>query len=516
MKNLRPSTMLLLGFAALKLLLHLLTNHNYGYFIDELYYLACSEHLDFGYVDQPPMIALVTWLSRALFGDSLPALRFLPALAGAATVFVAGLIARELGGGRFAQVLTCIAVIVCPLFLYMNTILSMNAFDVLIWTVGAWLVARILRTDAAPGGQGGLSAARLWLLLGLVLGIGLENKISVLFFGFGLAFGLLLTTARRHLMTPWPWCGGAIALLLFLPHVLWQVAHGWPTLEFIERASTIKNRPMSALDFLTGQVFEIHPLSLPILLLGLCFFLFAGAGRSYRLFGWMYLAFFVLLVTSNSKPYYAGPIYPLMLAGGAVFIEVLLRNRHLWTRIALPAVLALTGAAVAPMALPVLPVETFIRYQELFGGPPGSSEQKEIGVLPQGYADMFGNQELAVLVAEVYGELSASEQSRCTIFGMAYPQAGAIDFFGSRLGLPKAISTHNSYWLWGPGEATGEVMIVVGLRQETLREIFDQVTLARTFHHPYAMPWRNDMPIWVCRGLKAPLAELWPDWKEFQ
>jgi 4-amino-4-deoxy-L-arabinose transferase-like glycosyltransferase len=279
------------ALAAVKLLLHLLTNSNYGYFIDELYYIACSEHLAFGYVDHPPMVAVVTWLTRALLGDSLPALRLFPALAGALTVVLAALIARELGGGRFAQLMAGLAVVICPLYLFMNTILSMNALDALLWTFAAWLVARIINRGrwCDTGGHWTLTMSQLWLLLGLVLGVGLENKISVLFFGFGLTVGLLLTSERRHLRTPWPWCGGGIALALFLPHLIWQMLHSWPTLEFIHNATVYKNRPLSVLDFLTVQFLDIHPLNFLLLLGGLVFFLITTTGKRYRLFGWMYL-----------------------------------------------------------------------------------------------------------------------------------------------------------------------------------------------------------------------------------
>jgi len=532
------ATSVLLTLAAAKLLLHFLTNGNYGYFIDELYYIACSEHLDFGYVDHPPMIALVTWLTRALLGDSLFALRLFPALAGAATVFLAGMIARSLGGGRFAQLLAGLAVIISPLFLFMNTILSMNALDALLWTLAAWLVAQIINCGRALGkgnevastnetagltvGDNGdrnrLSVPTLWLVLGLVLGIGLENKISVLFFGFGLTVGLLLTAERRHLRTPWPWLAGGIALALFLPHLIWQMIHEWPTLEFMHNATVIKNRPMAVSEFLFVQILEIHPLNFLVLLLGLWFFLVSNRGKPYRLFGWMYLAFLAVLLTRNAKPYYAGPIYPLMVAGGAVFFEQLLsRARHSWPAVAVVSVFVIGGAALAPMTLPALPVETFIRYQSfVLGGPLGSSENKEVGPLPQHYADMFGNEELAALVAEVYQELSAEEQSRCVIYGMAYPQAGAIDVFGSRYGLPKAISGHNSYWLWGPGERTGEIVIVMGLNEEVLNGIFDDVTEARVFRHPYAMPWRNNLPIYLCRGPRVTLESIWPELKHFE
>jgi hypothetical protein len=510
----------LLALSAAKLLLHLLTNGNYGFFIDELYYIACSEHLDFGYVDHPPMIALVTWLVRALLGDSLPALRLFPALAGAATVFVAGMIAREFGGGRFAQLSAGLAVIISPILLFMNTILSMNALDTLIWTLAAWILVQIINRgrELEQGDSNRLSVPRLWLVLGLVLGIGLENKISVLFFGFGLAVGLVLTPERKHLKTPWPWLAGAISLALFLPHILWQVAHEWPTLEFMHNATTLKNRPMAVSEFFFVQFLELHPLNFVLLLLGLWLFFISGRGKPYRLFGWIYLAFLAVLLTRNGKPYYAATIYPLMLAGGAVATERLLAwTTRAWPRVAIVATLAVGGVVTAPMTLPALPVETFIRYQEFaLGGPPGSSENKEVGPLPQHFADMFGNEELAAIVAEVYHELSAEEQSRCVIYGMAYPQAGAIDVFGSRYNLPKAISGHNAYWTWGPGELSGEIMIVMGLNEEILSGMFADVTEARVFRHPYAMPWRNNMPIYLCRQPRVPLQSVWSKFKHYE
>lgn len=498
--------------AGAKLLLHLFTNGNYGYFIDELYYIACSEHLDFGYVDHPPLSVVVLWLSRAVLGDSLPALRFLPALAGAATVFLAGMIARSFGGRRFAQVVAGIAVIISPLFLYMNTIVSMNVYDVLIWALAAWLVALIINREE------GVSVPKLWLLLGLVLGVGLQNKISVLFFGFALVVGLLLTSQRRHLITAWPWAAGAISFGIFLPHIIWQMANDWPTLEFIHNASVLKNRPMSVFEFLGAQMLELHPLNQILLFLGLWFFLISRTGKPYRLFGWMYLALFAVLVTRNAKPYYAGPIYPLMLAGGGVAVELLIaRTRKGWPQFVVVVLLVVSGATLAPMALPVLPVETFIRYQHrLLGGTIPSSEQKEVGPLPQHYADMFGNEEMVALVAEVFHELTPEERARCTIWGMAYPQAGAVDFFGPRYGLPKAISSHNNYWLWGPGKGTGEILISAGLNEEILGELYEEVSVARTFHHPYAMPWRNNHPIFLCRRPRVSLKEAWPEFKHFE
>src|SRR5215216_6103307 len=213
---------ILLLLALVKVLVHLFTAGNYGYFRDELYYIAASEHLSLGYVDFPPFVALATALERATLGDSLLALDLLPALAGAAVVVLAGLMARELGGGTLAQGLAALAVLVAPNFLVFGTFISMDAFDQLFWVSAAYVLLLILKHDRP----------RLWLLFGLFAGLGLLTKVTMLYFGLAVFVAVLLTPSRRHLLTPWPWLGGAISLLFLLPYVFWQISHGWPTLEF--------------------------------------------------------------------------------------------------------------------------------------------------------------------------------------------------------------------------------------------------------------------------------------------
>ncbi|MEW6363569.1 MAG: glycosyltransferase family 39 protein [Acidobacteriota bacterium] len=505
----------LLMIAGGKLALHLATNHNYGYFIDEFYYLACARHLDFGYVDHPPLIALTAWLATALFGESARALRLLPALFGAMTVFLSGVVAWRMGGGRFAQALAALAVTVSPLLLFMNTILSMNALDVLIWTLAAFILVLLLN-----GGTQRLTPTHLWLLLGVVTGIGLQNKISVLFLGFGLGAGFVLTAHRRMLLTRGPWLAAAVAGVIFLPHVLWQIGHGWPTLEFMHNATTLKNRPLSPIEFVAGQALEAHPLNLVLLLLCLWWFMFSRQGRSYRIFGWAYIAIFAVFLVSGGKPYYMGPIYPLMFAGGACGTAGLLaRVRHSWPHVAVIFAMIAGGAVFAPMTLPVLPVEKFIAYQQfLLGGTLASSERKEVGLLPQHFADMLGHEERVALIAQVFQGLPPQDRARCGIFCGEYCYAGAVDLFGGRFGLPSAISGQNSYWLWGPGSCDGEVLIVIGegIDGDDLRETFREVHVARIFRHPYLMPCRNNLPIFVCRGIKRPLADVWQETKKYE
>src|ERR687897_585608 len=237
------ATAILAYLASFKLMLHLLTNGNYGYFRDELYYMAAGERLDLGYVDFPPFVALVTAFTRFSLGDSTVALRLFPALAGALVVVLAGLMARELGGGRFAQGLAALATLVAPSFLVMGTFISMDAFDQLFWVSAAYVLILILKRDRP----------KLWLFFGLIAGLGVLTKITMLYFGFAVFVALLLTSSRKHLLNPWPWLGGAIALVFLLPYVYWQLTHGWPTLEFWSDYRE-KVDPASPVEFIVEQV----------------------------------------------------------------------------------------------------------------------------------------------------------------------------------------------------------------------------------------------------------------------
>jgi hypothetical protein len=500
----RGSLAVVLYLSAAKLVLHLLTNGQYGYFRDELYYLACGEHLDWGYVDQAPLIAVVARAGRAALGDSLFAIRFLPAVAGAATVLFTGLLARELGGGRFAAALGCLALIVAPSYLAGNTILTMNAFEPLVWVACAYLVVRIFKTGDA----------RLWLPFGVVAGLGLMNKHSTLTFGFAVVAGLLLTRERRQFLGVWLWLGGAVALLIFLPNIIWQVAHGWPTVEVLRNADKNQNVAFSLAEFVKGQVLFMHPLAFPVWAAGLYFYLFTKAGRQFRALGVAYVVLFALMVVFRAKVYYLVPFYPVLLAAGGVQFEAwLARLGWAWVKPAAAGLLLAGGALTAPLALPVLPVETFIRYQRALGVEPPRMEKLRLGELPQHYADMFGWEEMTRTVAGVYNSLPPEERARCAVFARNYGEAGAIDFFGARYGLPKAIGKHQNYFLWGPREYTGECVITVGERERDVGKSFDQVELAATFTHPYVLPHENNLPVFVCRRPKRPLREIWPEVK---
>jgi hypothetical protein len=497
------------GIAAIPFIVHLLTNTRYGYFRDEFYYIACSQHLDWGYVDHPPLSIALLVLERWLLGDSPPAIRFLPAVAGAALIFLTAMTARELGGGRFAQALAGLAVACAPIYLGLANFFSMNAFEPLFWTAAACILIRIVNTENS----------KLWLLFGGVAGLGLQNKHSMLFFGFAVAAALLLTRERKRLADKWLWLGAGTAALIFLPNVVWEITHNWPTVEFMRNAQAYKIARLSPIEFLMQQMLMLNPLALPIWLAGLCYF-FSREGRRYQFCGWMYIVLLAVFMVENAKAYYLTPIYPLLLAAGATAIESIARRAHWrWLRVAAPVALVIGGIAAAPLALPVLPVEALIRYGHLLGVAGSvkrtTSETAALGELPQYFADMFGWDEVVSAVARAYESLSAEDRQKAAIFVGNYGEAGAINFLGKSHGLPEAISGHNNYWLWGPGDYSGEVVIVLGYTLEDLKPMFDSVEQAGTVHCKYCMPFENDRPVYICRGLKRPLREIWPRLKRY-
>ncbi|HET7840526.1 MAG TPA: glycosyltransferase family 39 protein [Terriglobia bacterium] len=484
------------------LFVHVLADGNYGYFRDELYFLACGRHLDWGYVDQPPLIAAIAAFSRWLLGDSLRAIRFFPALAGAGKVLLTGLITRELGGKRFAQVLASVAVITAPIYLGIDHLLTMNAFDPLFW-MGCVYVAILIFKGGSP---------RLWLVFGAVAGLGLENKYSMLFFGFAFVVGLVLTSRRTVLLDKWLWLGGLVAFLVYLPNFVWEVRHHWPMFEILNNVQhSGKNTPISLTSFFSAQLLILDPLSFPLWLVGLGWVFFDKYGKSFRFLGWAFVALFATFVVLQGKMYYLAPAYPMLFAAGGVAAEAWIERRNVaWLRTVTIGILIAGGAVLAPFAIPVLPVETYIAYQKALHLEPPRTEQHKMGPLPQGYADMFGWPEMTAKVAEVYDKLTPEEKSKCGIFAQNYGEAGAVDFFGPQYHLPPALSGHNNYFLWGPRGYSGDVMIVMGDRRENLEQYFDRVELGAVFQHPYVMPYENDLPIWICRGIKIPFEHLWP------
>ena len=504
-KTVVGASSLIAGAALAKLILQLAGITHYGFFRDELYYMACGEHLAWGYVDQPPFVALVAWFSRHFLGNSLFSYRLLPVLAGAAVVCITGLFAKDLGGGRFAQFLACIGILFAPAYLAFDSFLSMNAFEPLFWLLCARLVLRIAQ-GASP---------RLWLLFGVVAGIGLENKHTMLVFGFALVAGLLLGGELHLFRSKWIWIGAVVALAIFLPNLLWEAHHGWPQFEVVRNAQQFKNVHIGPKLFLLDQILFLNPIALPLWLAGLAWYFFSAEGKRYRFFGFAYLIVLGVFIALDGKSYYPLPVYPILIAAGGVAFEKFAALPSLrWLQIAFPALLVIAGIATVPFGVPLLPVSAFLRYANMIPiAQYAQTEQDATVALPQLYADMIGWQNTAETISRVYHDLPKSEQPDCAILTGNYGEAGAIDYYGPALGLPKAISGHNSYYYWGPRNYTGGCVILFGDRAEELKNLFGDVRQVATISNPLSMPIERQMPVYLCRKPRAPLAELWPHFK---
>jgi hypothetical protein len=499
-------------FALFKIIIHFLTNGNYGYFRDEFYYIACSDHLAWGYVDQPPLSIFLLAINRILLGDSIFALRLLPSLAGALTVIITGLMVKQLGGGRFAQALAALAAIITGVYLSLNSFYSMNSFDMLFWALSFYILILIIKKDKP----------KLWLLFGLVAGLGLMNKYSMLFFGFGLVVGLVLTQYRKYFLNKWFWLAGLIAFIIVLPHIIWEIQYDFPSIEFMRNASQYKNYPISPLEFLSGQVLLLSFTNAPLCLVGLYYYFFHKDGKSYRLFGWIFVIILLVMIALKAKAYYIAPVYYMLFASGALATEKFIHNLNWrWLKPSFISLMIISAIIVSPIAIPVLPVETFIKYAEFIGIVPPKMERSEMGALPQHFADRFGWENMVNTIAQVYHTLTPEEQSQCILFARNYGQAGAIDFFGEKYDLPKAACNHNNYWLWGPGERGGEIAIFIGYRGEIkdnvkyLKQYFLEVEHVTTFKCTYCMPYENNLPIFICRKPKEPLKKVWVNFKTY-
>lgn len=491
---------------AVKLLLHGLTAHNYGYFRDELYFLDCARHMGWGFVDDAPLtiglFKIALWLGGSLF-----AVRMIAALCGVAMILVSMALARELGGGRFAQGLAGLGVLCAPVLLATNSILTVTCLETVLWTWLAFHLARFLRTGDP----------RQWLWAGLAAGVGLENKYSTLVVLLALLIALLLSPQRRELIRPWLWAGAGVALLIFLPTLLWQIHHHFPVLEDQENVRRMgKNVVLAPWPFVKQQIMFLNPLLLPVWLAGLVSLLRRPATR---LLGWLYLAVLGLMIALHAKDYYVAAIYPMLFAAGGVAFERFLdgprwKLGRMWPKAAICAVIVLLTAPLVPALLPFLAPEKLAAYQVKLGLKAKKTETHHEGVLEQRFGDQIGWPELVQEVARIYQSLPPDERAHTAIYAANYGEAGAINQFGPALGLPTALCAHQAHSLWGTPTFDGDTIIALGCSRKGLEEEFRSVELAAEHHSDWGMGEENG-PIYLCRGVKTPLKELWPSLKHW-
>lgn len=492
-------------FVGAKILLHFFTTTNYGFHRDELLYLAVGQRLSIFGNEFPPLIAILGYLQQLLFSDSLFVTRLLPALSGGAVILLAGLTVRELGGRQFAQVLTGMVILIAPVYLRAGTLFQPVIFEQFLWTLACYIVVLIIQRNSY----------KWWYLFGVVAGLGLLNRFTFLIFGLGLFLGLLLTPQRSQLTRTEPWIAGMIALVVGLPGITGQIVNGWPLLTHIEHINATQLAHIGIGDFLLGQIEILHLLTFPVWITGLYYFMFHPAGKRYRLIALCYFVALLLFLSIGGKAYYLAPMYPVIIAGGAVLIESILGERRRFLKQStILLILLLGGLYLLPIGVPLLHPEKLERYIEIAGLEEANKTNRgDYGRIPQDFADMIGWEEQVKEVARIYHNLTPVEQSKTVIIASNYGRAGAIDLFGRQYNLPKAVSYVSSYHAWGPGETSGEIALAVGVSRSLLEELYGQVEVKASVSHDFAVRGEQNVPIYVCKQPKVDLRIAWPELK---
>jgi hypothetical protein len=498
-----------LAIAGATLVAHLTVSWRYGFFRDELYFIDCGRHPAFGYVDQPPLVPLLAAATQA-FGHCLVLLRAVAGLAHALTVVacaaLAGIIAEEARlSSRFARPMAAAAVALSPMFLGLTSTLNTTAFEPFAWTYIAYAVARAIVRDEQ----------RFLVKAGLVAGLALEAKYAAPLFLVPLIVGVALGPSRHILFTRHAAIGAAVCTALALPSAIWQVAHGLPFLELLHAASHGKNVAVSPLQFTMNQLGVMNPVLAPMWVAGIGWCLVARELARLRFLAIAFAGVFLATMALHGKDYYVAPAYGVAFALGALFIQ-----RYVRWAIARAIYLVLTGAVAvvaAPYAMPILDPAALAAYMQWLGARPEAQEnnQKD-AIIPQLHADMLGWRELEAQVAQVWRSLPPDERAKAAIMTNNYGEAGAINFYGPDDGLPRALSGHNQYWLWGPGGYDGSIVIRVGGDLTRYQQRCAEVTVAATFGVPYAMPYEQDRPILLCRGMHPDLRQAWPEFKHIE
>ncbi len=492
--SLTQTTAFLAYLALADFIVHMIFAVNYGYFRDELYYIISgTQHLSLGYVDFPPFIAYVAALLNIISKDSLLSIHIVSALNEALLVFVAGMITRELGGGRRAQLLAAVSTLLTFAFLAFGSLFTPDSFDSLWWSLLALLVIRILRRREP----------KLWTVAGLVIGLGLLTKLTIFFFVATLLLSFLaIPSARQYLRSKWIVLGGLLSIAFILPMTYWNSINGWPMVHFyLEfRGDVSGGGPLS---FFSTQLALMTYLNAPIFVIGLYFYLRSKDGNQLRALGLSYILLYAFMTVLDMKPYYLAPAYPMLYAGGALLIErssISKKGMFRWFG-SRPYLVCLIIVAIllVPIAMPILSPQTLIsRY--------GASDY-QISPLP----DRYGWSGMVSNLSTAYSNLPASVKSQACIFTSNYGEASAVNFFGGSLGLPKAISGHNNYYIWGPDSCTGQVLITIGISLSTVQQAYKNVTTLTTIECSYCISYEQTLPIYLCTNPNfTSLAILWP------
>lgn len=516
----------------LKLGIHLWAANQYGFHRDELLHLAASEHLAWGYMEFPPFIAFLGYISQSIFGNELWSIRILPALVGFAIIWLTYGMVREMGGKLFAQILAVICILTSVAYYRNHTLFQPVAFDQLFWVLAFYFFIKYINTRS--------NLFLLWI--GVVVGLGLLNKYTMFFWLAGMGIALFFTPYNKLLNHRWTWYALLIAFLIFLPNLIWQYQHDFPVLGHAKGLYESQFNQLDYQDFLVSQFWGMHPATFPIWFSGLLYFLVVDRKsevdsdfystfrlkrniariytlRPFQVLAIAYLAILGLFLVLKGKGYYLFSFYPVFFAGGAVAIERLTSlkypsiQKQLFSqllRIILITSLVVLGTLWMPFGTPFLPIETFIKYADLKQNADGRYED-----LTDDYADMFGWEEQVQLVANVYHSLPENEKSTAIIWAENYGEASAIQILGKKHNLPAPICFSGSFYHWSHVDKEGEVFITIGLEVDFMKEVFEKVEVVQLIRHPLAIAEENGIPLCICRKPKKPIKEFWKTFEQY-
>lgn len=478
--------------------LHTLTNGQYGFHRDELAMIDDARYLSWGYVVYPPVTPCIARLSLTLFGTSLIALRFFAALAQGIAMVLTGLMARELGGKRPAQLVAAWAAAIAPVSFASGTMFQYVSFDHLWWVLAAYLIIRLLKSEDPSW----------WLGVGVVAGLGMMTKYTMFFYIAGIIGGLLLTDARRYLANKWLWCGAAVSILIFLPNFIWQVQHNFISLDFLKSIHARDVRLGRTDFFLPGQLWKgANIITVPLWLAGLYYLFAAPEGKRYRMIGWMFAIPLALFLAAKGRDYYLAPAYPMLLAAGAVWgerwVETLSATHARRVRGTVWRALAIGGVLVAAVVVPVAPAD--------------SGWWKMADAVNGNFNEEFGWPEMTEAVARLRDSLPGESASLGILAGDA-GEAGAINLYGRAWGLPTAISGSNSHWLRGYGDHPPQTVITVGFRRADVEAVFESCELASQVNIPFGIKNSaigENTGIFVCRRPRQPWHLFWKQFRWF-
>jgi hypothetical protein len=483
-------------FVIIKLILHFLTNTIYEVHRDGLLYIELGKHLSWGFQSVPPLIAVFASLSRLLFGDTAFGINFFPAIIGAIALIIIGIMVKEMGGNKMAQFIALLAYLVSPAFLRSNSLFQPVSFDEFFWLLIAFLIFRLVKTEKPV----------YWIWIGVTAGVAFLNKYLVVFFLIGLVASILLTSQRKWLKSPYPYIGALIALLISLPNLIWQYRHNWPVVTHMRELTETQLVNVRIDVFLIEQLMMNIPAVL-IWIPGLIFILFNREGAKFRILGLTFIFTILLLIIFRGKPYYTLGLYPMLFAFGGVALVRWLHGKLAFARNTIIVITFITGILSLPISLPILNPEQFIRFTRIVGMENSQRwEEGEYHELPQDYADMIGWEELAKIVSDAYNSLTQTEKEQCTIFANNYGEAGAINFYGKKLGLPPAISFSDSYLYWAPDSIPGNCLIKVGESDDVI-EMYNDVRIAGRISTPHAREF--GVPVYLFKDPKSDFSDYY-------